>query len=147
MILVDANLLINAFWQEQRDHQRAYEWLIARLNGTARVGLPWMSLLAFLRIVTNRAFATRPASMDVALEQVRHWLSNPRAWIPEPTEAHFETFSRLLSIPGLRPNDTTDAYLAALAIDHGLVLCSADVGFARFPGLRWENPLAYTPTG
>ena len=142
MILVDANLLINAFWKEQKDNQRAYEWLSARLGGSALVGIPWMSLLAFLRIVTNRAFAPRPATMADALEQVRHWLSSPRAWIPEPTEAHLSTLTRLLSIPGLRPNDTMDAHLAALAIDHGLILCSADQGFARFPGLRWQNPLA-----
>lgn len=145
MILVDANLLIKAFWQEQKDNQRAYEWFTSRLSGSALVGIPWMSLLAFLRIVTNRAFAPRPATMATALEQVQYWLSSPRAWIPEPAQEHLSTLSRLLSIPGLRPNDASDAHLAAIAIDHGLILCSADQGFARFPGLRWENPLALKP--
>jgi hypothetical protein len=141
MILIDANLLITAFWNEQQSGAKARDWLDQKLSGTALVGLPWISLLAFLRISTNARIALRPVSMESALKQVKLWLSSPRAWTPQPGTTHFSTLDALLSIPGMRPDDTTNAHLAAIAIEHGLILCSANRGFRRFPGLRWENPL------
>ncbi len=142
MILIDANLLIYAYAKSDVRHKKARTWLEDCLNDSSRVGLPWLSLLAFLRLTTNRRIATKAVSMPEALAQVHSWLSSPRVWIPEPTDTHATTFAKLVSLPGLTFNDVNDCYLAALAIDHGLTLCSADVGFGRFPGLRWQNPLA-----
>lgn len=142
MILVDANLLVYAWVADLPHHERAHAWLDGRLNGTAPVGLPWESLLAFLRLVTNPRVFERPAAVGHAWAQVQQWLSCRPVWIPQPTESHQQTLGRLLEHAATRPNLVPDAHLAALAIDHGLTLCSADADFARFPGLKWENPLA-----
>lgn len=142
MILVDANLLVYAHVDSLPHHEAAHEWLDARLNGTAPVGLPWPSLLAFLRLVSNPRVFERPEQIIQAWKQVEEWLDCPTSWIPLPTERHREALAPLLALTGLRSNLVPDAHLAALAIEHGLILCSTDSDFARFPGLRWENPLA-----
>lgn len=139
MILVDANLLIYASAPESAQHAEARVWLDERLNGSARVGLPWPSLLAFMRIVANpRLFET--ASLSHARSQVRSWLELRNTWIPTPTDAHHRILGELLEDERSH-RLVPDAHLAALALEHGLVLCSSDGDFARFPGLRWENPL------
>ena len=141
MILVDANLLIYAHVSTFSQHEVARAWLDERLNGVAPVGLPWPSLLAFLRLTTNPRVFERPESMPDAWRQALAWLAAERAWIPQPTERHREILGELLAAPGVHANLVQDAHLAALAIEHGLILCSTDGDFARFPGLRWENPL------
>ncbi len=139
MILVDANLLIYASAPESARHEEARAWLDERLNGASRVGLPWPSLLAFMRIVANpRLF--EGASLAHARSQVRSWLELPNTWIPAPTEEHARILGELLDNEHSH-RLVTDAHLAALALEHGLVLCSSDGDFARFPQLRWENPL------
>lgn len=142
MILVDANLLIYAVNAAASQHVAARAWLDARMNGLARVGLPWTSLLAFLRLVTNPRVFQRPLSTADAWKQVDAWLGSGPAWVPAPTERHAEILARLLSAPGVHGNLVPDAHLAALAIEHGLELNSTDGDFARFAGLKWRNPLA-----
>ena len=142
MILVDANLLIYAHVSTFSQHAQAREWLDERLNGVAPVGLPWSSVLAFLRVTTNPRVFERPQPIADAWRQVLAWLAAERVWIPQPTERHSEILGELLAIQGVHANLVPDAHLAALAIEHGLVLCSTDGDFARFAGLRWENPLA-----
>jgi toxin-antitoxin system PIN domain toxin len=142
LILVDANVLIYARVRSFTQHQRAREWLDQQLNGLSRVGLPWTSLLAFLRIVTNARIFEHPEPIAKAWDQVEAWLSCPTAWIPEPTERHAELLDTLFTLPGVHANLVPDAHLAALALEHGLTLCSTDGDFGRFPGLRWLNPLA-----
>ena len=140
MILVDANLLVYAHVSDYAEHERARAWLDGKLGESARVGLPWESTLAFVRLVTNPRVFARPESVKQAWQQVEQWLEAPSAFIPSPTERHRAVFSAL--VPQVtRPNLVPDAHLAALAIEHGLILCSTDGDFARFPGLRWENPL------
>ncbi len=141
MILVDANLLVYAHVRSFPQHQRAHAWFDAELNGNARVGLPWHSLLAFLRIVTNPRIFQLPESMSDAWEQVENWLDCEFAWVPEPTERHREVLGALLGASGVQGNLVPDAHLAALAIEHGLTLCSTDGDFGRFENLRWRNPL------
>jgi len=142
VILVDANLLIYSYFEESPQHMRARDWLDDQLNGFAAVGLPWPSLFAFVRIVTNpRVF--RPATSAAgAWRQVLDWLACEPAWIPQPTERHADVLGSLISLPGMHGNLVTDAHLAALAIEHGLTLYTTDGDFARFPLLRWTNPLA-----
>jgi toxin-antitoxin system PIN domain toxin len=122
-------------------HEAAREWLDDRLAGIARVGLPWPSLLAFMRLVANPRLFERPVPLADAWGQVRAWLSAPPSWIPAPTERHAAILAELLSEAN-RPELVPDAHLAALAVEHGLTLCSTDGDFARFSGLRWENPLS-----
>ena len=141
MILVDANLLLYASIASFPQHALAEAWLDEQLNGVARVALPWPSVLAFLRVATSRRLLDRPLKVADAWGQVRSWLGCDLVWIPQPTERHADVFERLLVEPGVTGNLVHDAHLAALAIEYGLELCSADSDFARFPGLRWTNPL------
>lgn len=141
MILVDANLLIYAHVSTFSQHERARSWLDEQMNGAAPVGLPWSSLLAFLRLVTNPRLFDNPESITDAWEQVVAWLNCDSSWIPAPTERHAQILGSLLAGPGVHANLVPDAHLAALAIEHGLILCSTDGDFGRFPGLRWRNPL------
>ena len=147
MILVDANLLIYAQVRDFPQHEAARDWLDGRLNGSAPVGLPWPSLLAFLRLTTNPRVFKRPEPMADAWRQVLAWVGNESAWIPQPTVRHAEIIGGLLAAHGMQANLVPDAHLAALAIEHGLVLCSTDGDFARFSGLRWENPLSAASSG
>ncbi len=141
MILVDSNILIYAKSIRSAHHVSASKWLDVQLNGVMPVGLPWAVLLAFVRITTNaRAFPEAKSGAE-AWQQAREWLSCPVVWIPQPTEHHADVLGELLSLPGMGGNLVTDAHLAALAIEHGLTLCSADTDFARFKKLRWVNPL------
>ena len=142
MILVDANLLVYAQIREVPQHQSAREWLDRQLTETRRVGFPWESIAAFLRVVTNPRIMQQPVPLADAWQQAQDWLNSTPAWVPQPTDRHSMVLDELFRIPGLRANDVPDAHLAALAISHGLILCSADAGFVRFPGLRWTNPLA-----
>ncbi|MBX3165905.1 MAG: PIN domain-containing protein [Candidatus Eremiobacteraeota bacterium] len=140
MILIDANLLVYAHIAEMNQHQRAHTWLNDRFNDAPPVGLPWTSLLAFLRVVTNPRILQQPRTVEQAWAQVEAWLEAPNSWIPGPTHNHQALLGRYLAA-GRGGNAVPDAHLAALATEHGLILQSADRGFARFPGLRWENPL------
>jgi toxin-antitoxin system PIN domain toxin len=141
VILLDANLLVYAHVASSPAHEAARRWLDERLNGSAPVGFPWPTTLAFLRLVTNPRMFERPEPIGEAWRQVEEWLDRPVAWIPEPTEHHRDVLKALLGGHGIRGNLVPDAHLAALAIEHGLVLCSTDGDFARFAGLRWQNPL------
>lgn len=141
MILVDANLLVYAHVASMSQHEAARSWLDRRLNGTAPVALPWPSLLGFARLVTNPRIFQRPLTIAGAWRQIESWLDCPSVNVPAPTERHREVLAPLIMVAAGRSNLVPDAHLAALAIEHGLVLCSTDGDFARFPGLRWENPL------
>lgn len=142
MIIVDANILIYASSRTFAQHEAAKTWLDQRLNGMVRVGVPWASVLAFLRVMTSPRILERPLAMGKAWDEVRAWLSADPVWVPQATERHSEVLGRLLGMPGIRGNLVHDADLAALAIEHGLIVCSCDSDFSQFPGLRWENPLA-----
>ena len=139
MILVDANLLLYATVSEYPQHERARNWLESCLNGQSLCGLPWPSLVAFLRIVTNRRLFSRPLGTAEAWRRVTEWLALPNVWIPTPTERHGSILGRLIG--SCSGNLVPDAHLAALAIEHGLTLFSSDGDFARFADLRWANPL------
>lgn len=142
MILVDANLLVYAHVGSFPQHARARDWLDTQLSRGAPVGLPWPSLLAFLRLVTNPRVFQQPEPMTQGWRQVGAWLGAAGAWIPQATDRHGEILGALLVATGAHANLVPDAHLAALAIEHGLLLCSADGDFARFPELRWLNPLS-----
>lgn len=142
MILVDVNLLLYATNSHASQHPAARGWLDRQLSDSHRVGLPWACLLAFLRMSTNARIVARPLTMAAAWHQVAQWLRREPVWIPQPTERHAEVLGNLLAQPGVYGNLVPDAHLAALAIEHGLTLCSTDGDFARFRQLKWQNPLA-----
>lgn len=140
-MLIDANILLYAIDEDSRFHVPAREWLEATLNGTRRVGIPWMSLYAFVRITTNPRALREPLTPAQAWGFVAEWLDAPAAWVPGPGRGHREIFGRLLRDLDLRANLVTDASLAALCIEHGLQMVSADSDFARFTEITWFNPV------
>jgi toxin-antitoxin system PIN domain toxin len=141
-VLVDANILLLAADASAPDHIRAVAWLTSQLGGTRRVALPWESLNAFLRIATHPRAARNPLTAADAWRFVDDWLAVPVAWVPVPTESHAEVLGGLVTKYRVTGNLIPDAHLAALAIEHGLEVCSADTDFARFTEVRWTNPLA-----
>lgn len=142
MILVDANLLLYAANTAAPEHEAARSWLDARLNATSPVGLPWPSLLAFVRLASNPLVVRNAVPPVDAWRQVEDWLACEPVWIPTPGDAHHTILGSFLQHPWMTSRLVPDAHLAALAIEHGLTCCSSDGDFARFPGLRWKNPLA-----
>lgn len=141
-MLVDANLLLFARDEASPEHQPAREWLEAQLNGPTRVGLPWASLVAFLRIATHPRVYEQPLSAEETWQQVDEWLAAPAAWMPNPGPGHTEVLGRLTRQHRVTGALASDAHLTALAIEHGVPRCSTDTDFARFTELRWHNPLA-----
>jgi hypothetical protein len=112
------------------------------LSGTEAVAFAWPVLLGFVRISTNPVVLESPLSAGEALDYVDGWLDQPIADIVHPTPQHAARLRELLEPVGAAGNLTSDAQLAALAIEHGAELCSCDTDFARFAGLRWLDPLA-----
>jgi len=140
-MLIDANLLLYSVDQNSPFHAAATDWLTEQLNGPRRVGLPWQSLVAFVRISTHPRASASPLDPDDAMQYVHEWLASDVAWVPKPGPHHALLFGELITLYQLRGNLIGDAHLAALAMEHGLTLCSADTDFARFPDLSWHNPL------
>jgi hypothetical protein len=142
VILVDANLLVYAFNPRMPQNEAARTWLDTQLNTTPRVGLPWPSLLAFVRIASNPRIFEQAVPVTRAWRQVEEWLALDPTWIPAPTPRHRSVLAGTLREIGEKAELVPDAHLAALAIEHGLTLCSSDGDFGRFRELKWLNPLA-----
>jgi toxin-antitoxin system PIN domain toxin len=142
LILVDANILLYAEDSLAPLHRRAREWWDEQLSGSGPVGFCWTVLSAFIRIGTNPRVFEQPLSLDQALGRVQSWLDQPGARIVRPTDQHWAVFQAMLKSGQALANLVTDAHLAALAIEHGCQLASTDADFARFPDLKWINPLS-----
>jgi toxin-antitoxin system PIN domain toxin len=140
--LPDVNVLLYAVDERSRHHTRARSWLEDALSGTETVAFCWSVLLAFVRLSTRPVVFQQPLDADEALDIVEGWLDQPCATVVEPTTRHAATLRDLLAPLGTAGNMTSDAHLAALAIEHGAALCSYDADFGRFPGLRWVNLLS-----
>jgi uncharacterized protein len=144
-MLIDANILLYAVDAASPQHDKAAQWLTGQLTGSRRVGLPWQGLVAFLRIATHPRASRQPLTPDEAWSYVADWLEAEVAWIPTPTERHAAILSGLIRDYQLRGNLVSDAELAALAIEHGLTVCSANTDFARFREIVWLDPTREAP--
>jgi hypothetical protein len=140
--LPDTNLLVYAMDASAPRHGPARAWLDAQLSGTETIAFAWAVLLAFIRLSTNPRVFTSPLAPNEVFAVIDGWLGQPSATVVHPTERHAAILRELLEPLGTAGNLTSDAHLAALAIEHGAELCSSDRDFARFPGLRWLDPLA-----
>jgi len=141
MILPDINIIIHAYNSGYRRHASAKEWWEGKLLGAQGVAMAWIVLLGFVRITTNARILQNPFTPKEALDIVRSWLDLPHFILIHPSSRHFQLFESLIDQSGTAGNLTTNAHLAALAIERGLVLHTTDTDFARFPGLTWVNPL------
>lgn len=142
MILPDINLLVHAYNSESPVHASARRWWEGALNATQPVGLAWVVILGFIRIATHRQILSHPLPAADACARARAWLGQPQVAIVHPGDRHAEILFGLIEALGTAANLTTDAHLAALAVEHQAELHSTDADFGRFPGLRWINPLA-----
>ncbi len=140
MILVDTNLLVYSWNSGAPQHEQSAAWLEGRLNSVDGVGLPWASLLSFVRLVTNPRVFDAAAPVESAWAQVEEWLALPNVFTPEPAQRYPVILSALMGEVG-RSEHVPDTHLAALAMEYGLTLQTTDRDFARFSGLKWENPL------
>lgn len=141
-VLVDANILLYAKFSDFSQHGPARDWLDTALNQLDPVGIPWMSLLAFARIGTNRRIMGQPLRTGAALAQIKEWTRRSNVWMPEPGARFPEMFEELAEQTQASANLMTDTYLAAVAREHGLTVVSTDADFARFPKVKWFNPVA-----
>jgi len=139
--VVDLNLLLYAVNRDSVHHTRAKAWLERTLSADEPVALPWAVVLGFIRIATSERILPRSLTVEQALRAVDSWIAQPVVVLLVPGMEHWRVLRALLAEAGTAGNLTTDAHLAALAIESGAELCSSDSDFARFPGLRWTNPL------
>ncbi len=142
MKLVDANLLLYAVDRSSPHHSQARPWLEERLSGAEPVAFAWVVLLAFVRLSTQARVFASPLTASQALDLVDSWLAQPCSVVAHPTDRHPTVLRSLLDPLGTAGNLTTDAHLAALAVEYNAELCSTDADFSRFPGVRWVNPLS-----
>ena len=142
MKLVDANVLLYALDEASPHHAVAKPWLERELSSPETFAFAWTVLLAFVRLSTNPRVFEAPLAVREALDLVDSWLEQPSVTVVHPTDRHGALLRELLTPLGTAANLVSDAHLAALSIEHGAELCSADADFARFPRVRWSNPLA-----
>lgn len=140
-MIVDANLLLYAVDSTSQEHGAAAEWLTGVLNSPVRIGLPWQSLGAFLRIATSPRIMANPLTAAQAQDFVDAWLSCRAAWVPPATERTSVVYGQLSRRHRVTGNLVPDAQLAAIALEHGVAVASADSDFARFPEVTWVNPV------
>ena len=142
MIVLDANILLYAYDSASSHHTKARAWIEEVFSGTSPVGLPWQSASAFLRIMTNPRLPGERFALNEAVQVVDRWLEQPNLQILTPGDDHWQLFRQMI-VEGQAPGPLiSDAHLAALTVEYGGVLHTTDRDFARFPGLRWTNPLA-----
>lgn len=142
MILPDANLLLYAYDSESPFHKEAARWWAALLSGVEPVGLCPVVVFAFLRLSTHGKVFDRPMTVSEASQRIASWLARPNVRLLVAGPGHVEAVSRLLTKAGTAGNLVTDAQIAALALEYGATVHSADTDFARLDGVKWENPLA-----
>lgn len=141
MKLPDVNLLVYAADEHAVAHKRALAWIESSLSGAETVAFAWAALVGFLRVTTNPRVLKRPWSPQDAFEVIDSWLAQPNATVVHPTPRHAAILRELLAPLGTGGNLTSDAHLAALAIEHGATVYSSDNDFSRFAGLDWIDPL------
>ena len=142
MIVVDANLLIYSYDTESSDHKKSRAWVEKIFSGAELVGLSWQTVSAFLRVITNRRLPGSRLALEQAVQIVAEWLAQPNVRILVPGDDHWSALRRMIVEGAASGPLITDAQLAALTVEYGGVLYTVDRDFARFPGLRWVNPLS-----
>lgn len=141
MIIVDANVLLYAYDTSSPAHSKCREWLERALNGAEQIGLPWQTLMAFVRIATNSRVFKQPLSGKEACDIVAVWLARPQVVLVNPGERFWAIFAEQMVHAQVSGPLVTDASLASMALEHGARLCTTDRDFTRFKGLRTVDPL------
>ena len=141
MTVVDANVFLYAYNEDAPQQRAAADWLTKLLESGEMIGLPWVTLWAFIRISTNSRVWTNPRPAAEAFAIVREWLAQSGVVALQAGPLHLDILEKLSKDHGVVGPLATDAVLAAIAIEHGASLASTDQDFRRFTGLKWVNPL------
>jgi toxin-antitoxin system PIN domain toxin len=141
MIVPDVNLLVYAYNKDAPHHRAARQWWEDTLSGTESIGLAWVTCLGYLRLTTNRRVLLHPWNAGEVIDHIRAWLARPHVQLLQPGPRHLDILAEFATAGALASELTTDAHLAALAIEYQGTVCSNDSDFTRFPGLRHQNPL------
>jgi hypothetical protein len=142
MTLVDANLLLYAYDRDSSQHTAARDWLEAELSSGRPVRFALVTLLAFVRIASDRRVFVRPLAADEACGIVSSWLALPAVRVVTPGSRSWSILGGLCGDGQVSGAHVMDAHLAALAVEHGLIVATTDRDFLRFPGVEVVNPLA-----
>ena len=142
MVVPDVNMLIYAHNSAAREHDDARRWWESLLNGTESIGIPWIVAAGFVRVASNPKSLVSPLHRETAADYVADWFDLAHVTPLDPGIGHMSLFRRNVAVSGGGPNLVTDAHIAAIAMEHEAEVHSADRDFARFPGVRWRNPLA-----
>jgi toxin-antitoxin system PIN domain toxin len=142
LIVLDANILLYAYDSASSQHAKARVWIEEAFSGTEPVGLPWQTISAFLRIMTNPRLPGERFTLPEGAQIVDGWLEQPNIRTLPPGDDHWSLFRQMIVEGQAAGGLVSDAHLAALTMEYGGVLHTTDRDFARFPGLRWRNPLA-----
>ena len=141
MIVPDLNLLVFTYSQASPFHDDARKWWEGLFNGAERVGIPWVVITGFVRLMTNRSAMDQPLAPSEAIDTVESWFRYPHVTPLNPGTEHLSLLRQALAAAGVGGNLVTDAHVAALAMEYQAEVHSNDTDFSRFPGLRWRNPL------
>lgn len=141
MIVPDVNVLLYAMDTQSPHHERAWQWWESALRGVEHIGFSWSVITGYLRLTTNPRVMPTPLTIELAMQHVRAWLTAPRSHVLSPGAEHLHVMERLIAPLGRAGTIVSDAHLAALALEHGGTIYSADEDFARFERVRWVNPL------
>ncbi len=145
VIVPDVNLLLYAYRTGAMEHRKALSWWEKALNGSEEIGIPWVVILAFVRIMTNPRVSIPVSRVEEVVLVVRSWFECSNVRVLHPGPNHADLLFRLLAATGTAADLTTDAHIAALAIEYQAIVYSTDTDFARFSGCRWVNPLEPKP--
>jgi toxin-antitoxin system PIN domain toxin len=141
MKIVDVNILVYVVNRDAVQHDQVREWWESTINSDEVIGIPWIAMLGFLRLITHPRLNPTPMTSEDAVAKAETWMGLPQVRIIQETENHWSVLRELLVATGTAGNLTTDAHLAAIAISQGATLVSCDADFGRYKHLRWENPL------
>lgn len=141
MIIPDVNLLLYAYNQGSPLHNAARNWWAGLMSGDERIGVPWIVVAGFIRLITSRSMVIQPSTVEHAVETIEEWFSYPHVVPINPGAQHLSLFRQALQAAGVGGDLVTDAHIAALAMEYQAEVHSSDNDFRRFHGLRWRNPL------
>ncbi len=141
MILPDTNLLIYASDPSGHQHERAKRWWEKSLNGSEGIALPWPVVVSYLRLMSSPRVRLRPTPVALLLDAVEEWCRSPMVRLVHPKPTHLQAMRSIAEPLGLAGDVLNDVHLAALSIEYGAVVHTADRDFGRFRGVRWRNPL------
>jgi uncharacterized protein len=141
VLIPDLNLLVYAFNSDASHHRPSAQWWEDSLNGDERIGVPWLVLMGFIRLLSGKAVMKNPYPVKDLFQITKEWFQLPNVILLEPTVRTYDLMEKLMVSMSLPGSMATDTFIAATAIEHDASLCTNDTDFSRFHSLKTLNPL------